>query len=266
MYKPIDPSEKVKIERSEPASKSKKVFIIGSAGLALAGGIFVGINVANNAPDSNPVPVASSDPFESANPVETEAPVEEPANSEFYNLPTVAELEISTEQSDEEIAQALVKTFSDWTMSGATREMYDKQFEPPNDYLSLDDYVDKVAEAYDQVYIEAIFGENETDPAFQEIIEFKKSQHRQLLMGHYQTYGTQNEQPYRSIQKFVSLDNVAVLEDGTVSLGVTTEREDNGDKNIVDGTGTGTRTSVDYVFDKNLNPVKISSPPKYIGQ
>jgi len=247
--------------------KSKKSLFIGlgatAAGLLVAGGAFFGISAANDTPKSEPVAEA---PVDSSEPVETEAPAETPVGFEVAGLPSVAEIEISAEQTNEEIAEDLVNAFSDWSMVGANREMYDLQFEGDNGYLGLSEYVAKVAEVSDPVYEEALFGEKVSDPLFQEVIDFKELQHNQVLMAHYQTYGTQNEAPYFSIEKFVSLQNVVEGDDGTITMYVDTVREDNGDKNIVDGTGTGNHTRANYVISKVDGVVKIVEPPLYVDQ
>jgi hypothetical protein len=144
--------------------------------------------------------------------------------------------------------------------------MYDLQFEGDNAYLGLSEYVEKVTEVIDPVFEEALFGDNVTNPLFKEAIEFKRLQHKQLLSAHYQTYGNQNETQYISTQKFVSLENVIEREDGTVAMIIDTVREDNGDKNIVDGTGTGNHTQANYIFSKEGGVVKIVVAPYYLDQ
>ena len=189
-----------------------------------------------------------------------------PAAFKVFGLPTVAELEISAEQTNEEIAQDLVEAFSDWSMSGASREMYDLQFEGENGYLGLSEYVAKVMDQSDPVFEEALFGSNASNPQFQESIEFAELRHSQVLKAHYQTYGTQNLAPYVTAEEFVSLQNVVERDDGTITMYIDTVVTDNGDKNIVDGTSTGKHIRANYVIRKVDGVVKIVEPPSYVGQ
>ena len=111
-----------------------------------------------------------------------------------------------------------------------------------------------------------MFGNNASSPQFQESIELTELQHYQVLNAHYQTYGTQHEAPYVVKQEFLSLQNVVEGDDGTITTYIDTVRMDNGYKNIVDGTGTGTHRRANYVIRKVDGVVKIVEPPSCVDQ
>jgi len=265
--------------------KRNKLFIAlgaGVAGLLLVGGVAKGINDSNadNGPKDGPVAEAPVDPGEEvpfgeepANPVdpevtpgETETEPETPAAFEVAGLPTLAELEINPSQSDEQVAQSLVKLSSDWSMAGANKEMYDLQFAPDNEYLSLEDYVTKITDATDPIYVQAIYGENATNPQFADAIALQKEQHRQVLMAHFQTYGNQNTAPYYQKENFSQLQEAIKNGDGTTTMFVTMIREDNGADNIVEGSGNGNITRATYLTAEVDGKIKLVQPPAYVLQ
>jgi len=267
-----------------PEKKSRKRLFAaigaGVTGLLVVGGVALGLNSNNNdGPKGGPVAEAPVDPGEEvpfgeepANPVDPETPAEEPASPEtpagfeVAGLPTVAELEIAPGQSDEQVAESLVKLSSDWSMSGANKEMYDLQFEGDNGYLSLEEYVTKITDATDPIYVQAIYGENATNPQFADAIALQKEQHRQILMAHFQTYGTQNVAPYQQKENFSQLQEAVKHEDGTTTMFVTMIREDNGADNIVEGSGNGSITRATYVTAEVDGKIKLVQPPAYVLQ
>ena len=231
--------------------------------VALAGALIAVAFLGGCAGNAGSSPTQSNQVNEATPNEATPTEATEPAAFEGVGLPSVAEIEIGAEQTELEIAQNLVATFSDWKMSGANREMFDAQFEGDNIYLGTSEYVSLVTDTLDPIYEEALFGENATNPLFQDAIEFKRLQHDQLLTAHYQTYGSQNEAPYMETQIFLSLESAIEREDGTVAMIINTVREDNGDKNIADGTGTGHRVQAHYTVSKEGGVVKIVAPPQY---
>jgi hypothetical protein len=260
-----------------PDKKSKKgLFIkLGATAASLlvaASAVFVGVSSANNeAPKSEPVAEAPADPFEvpfgeePVAPVENETTPEEPAGFEVFGLPTVAELEVNAEQTDEEIAQDLISVISQWGMTGANREMMEYQTEGDNGYLGLSEFVAKVGEQVNPVFEEALYGENVSNPEFQEAISQDQKQHAEILAANYQTYGTQNEEPYFQKLNFTRLDGAYPNDDGSTTLFIGVVREDNGDENIVAGSGNGYEMEATLVINKIDGKVKIVQPPTYVA-
>jgi len=251
----------------------------GVVGLLVVGGLAMGLNNNNdNGPKGGPVAEAPVDPGEEvpfgeepANPVDPEVSgeepeVEAPAAFEVAGLPTLAELEIAPGQTDNQVAESLVKLSSDWSMAGANKEMYDLQFEGDNGYLSLEDYVTKITDATDPIYVQAIYGENATNPQFADAIALQKEQHRQVLMAHFQTYGNQNTAPYYQKENFSQLQEAIKHEDGTTTMFVTMIREDNGADNIVEGSGNGNITRATYITAEVDGKIKLVQPPAYVLQ
>jgi len=266
-----------------PEKKSRKRLLVtltaSAATLLAAGGLYLGLNSGNDTPKSEPVAEAPANPGEEvpfgeepANPVDPEVSPEEPATPEtpatfeVAGLPTLAELEINPNQSDEQVAQSLVKLSSDWSMAGASKEMYDLQFAPDNEYLSLEDYVTKITDATDPIYVQAIYGENATNPQFADAIALQKEQHRQVLMAHFQTYGNQNTAPYYQKENFSQLQEAIKNGDGTTTMFVTMIREDNGADNIVEGSGNGNITRATYLTAEVDGKIKLVQPPAYVLQ
>ena len=266
-------------EATSPAPEKKKrnkllLAIGGVASLLVVGAVAMGLNNnnADNGPKDGPVAEAPVNPGEEpANPVDPEVTPEEPeaeapAGFEVAGLPSLAELEINPGQSDEQVAQSLVKLNSDWSMAGANKEMYDLQYAPDNEYLSLEDYVTKITDATDPIYVQAIYGDNATNPLFADAIALQKEQHRQVLMAHFQTYGNQNTAPYYQKENFSQLQEAVKKEDGTTTMFVTMIREDNGADNIVEGSGNGSITRATYITGEVNGKIKLVQPAAYVLQ
>ena len=276
------PNTVADLVEAAPEKKSRRRLLIGSslglAGLLLAGGVAMGLNNNNDEPKGGPVAEAPANPGEEvpfgeepANPVDPEVTPEEPeaeapAGFEVAGLPSLAELEINPGQSDEQVAQSLVKLSSDWSMAGANKEMYDLQYAPDNEYLSLEDYVTKITDATDPIYVQAIYGDNATNPLFADAIALQKEQHRQVLMAHFQTYGNQNTAPYYQKENFSQLQEAVKHEDGTTTMFVTMIREDNGADNIVEGSGNGSVTRATYITGEVNGKIKLVQPAAYVLQ
>lgn len=247
-------------EQAKPKLRNK--VIAGLAGVAiLAGGLF-GITALTQAPKSEPVATAPAEP----NPEVTTPTEVEPAGFEVVGLPTVSELEISAEQTDEAIAQNIVAVFSSWGMAGANEDMEKLRGEGDNGYLSLPEYIDKISGEINPVYAEAVYGTNATSPEFSEAIGINTSQNKEILTAHFQTYGNQNLAPYHQNLNFVSMDNVVVNGDGTKTISVTVEREDNGDANIVDGTGNGYRMEGTFIINDTNGTIHLSQPASFTAK
>jgi hypothetical protein len=255
-------------EKAEKNKSTRRLFtkigVVASIAISATGATIFGVNsMASNEPlKSDPVPAASAEPLATNKP----EVVPESNGFEVVGLPSVSELEISAEQSDEEIAQDIVSIVSDWGMSGANSEMNDLQYEGDNSYLSLPEYVNKISEASDPVYAEVLYGENATNPVFQESIELQENRHNQILTAHFQTYGNQNSAPYFSKQNFESLVSATENTDGTKTLVVDMVREDNGDENIVDGSGNGYETEATFVTAAVDGKIKLVQPATFIAQ
>jgi hypothetical protein len=272
------PNTVADLVEAAPEKKSRnKLFAgigAGVVGLLVVGGVALGLNNGNadNGPKDGPVAEAPVNPGEEpANPVDPEVTPEEPeveapAGFEVAGLPTLSELEIAPGQSDEQVAQSLVKLSSDWSMAGANKEMYDLQFEGDNGYLSLEDYVTKITDATDPIYVQAIYGDNATNPLFADAIALQKEQHRQVLMAHFQTYGNQNTAPYYQKENFSQLQEAIKHEDGTTTMFVTMIREDNGADNIVEGSGNGSVTRATYITGELNGKIKLVQPAAYVLQ
>lgn len=250
-----------------PKSRNRLFLKLGAVGAGLivaVGAVFAGVSSADNEPPkSDPVAEAPVDSSAPVAPVETETPVEEPAGFEVVGLPTVAEIEISAEQTDEEIAQNLISVISQWGMTGANRDMLDYQVEGDNGYLGLSEFVAKVGEKVNPVFEEALYGANASNPEFQEAIALQEQSHAEIITANYQTYGTQNEAPYYQKQVFTGLDGAYPNDDGSTTLFIGVMREDNGDQNIVAGSGNGYEMEATLVIDEVDGKIKIVQPPLY---
>lgn len=180
---------------------------------------------------------------------------------EVIGLPTLEELQVQSDQGDIEIAQGFTTIYSDWGMAGANKEMAnDLRIKNGNEYLSLIEYTTKVAEASEPVFSEAAYGDLVNDPAVQESIKFKKELHRQILEVNYQTYGSQNTEPYSQKIAFISLDSVTENSDGTVTYISTVETDSNSNENIVEGTNDGHQMTATYIVDKSEPVAHLTAP------
>ncbi|TFD14186.1 hypothetical protein E3T26_08665 [Cryobacterium sp. TMT1-21] len=191
--------------------------------------------------------------------------VEEPTGFEVFGMPTVAEIEISSEQTDEEIAQDLISVISQWGMTGANRDMLDYQTEGDNGLLGLSEFVAKVGEEVNPVFEEALYGVNASNPEFQEAIALQEQSHAEIITANYQTYGTQNKAPYYQKLVFTRLDGAYPNDDGSTTLFIGVMREDNGDQNIVAGSGNGYEMEATLVINKIDGKVKIVQPPTFVA-
>lgn len=254
-------------------SKNKLFITLGAtaAGILVASGAIFGINAINNdtdTPKGGPVAEAPADPSEPAAPIETEAPVEEAPGFEVFGLPTVAEIEISANQTDEQIAENLISVISQWGMTGANREMMVYQTEGnngDNGYLSLSEFLTKVGEQVNPVFEEALYGENASNPEFQEAIALQEKTHAEILGANYQTYGSQNAAPYYQKLNFDDLDGAFPNDDGTTTLLIGVHREDNGDENIVAGSANGYEMEATLIYEVVDGKVKLAKPPTFVA-
>jgi len=268
--------------------KSRKALygVIGSAVTVLiAGGAIFGISQAkNDGPDTdgpvaeaplNPgVQPAEEVPFGEmpANPIPVETPPAEtetepttPADFEVFGLPTLSELEISADQTDEEIAQDLVKLQSDWMSSGANAEMYELSYVDGNDFLTTTEYVKKITDITDPIFIEALYGANAANETFKEQINKQKEEHAQVLEDHFLTYGNQNEERFEQTDTFIDVDTIDT-DDGTKTMHIRTERSNNADKNIAEPGNDAGNYRTTYVVAEVDGTIKIVEAPRVVQQ
>ena len=249
------------------SKKPNRLMVIGISALAAIGitaAAITGLNATNSTAGATPEPNDDKGTSETPSvPTETEVA---PTGFEVVGLPSVSELEISAEQSNEDIAKDLISVDSQWITAGANKEMYELQFEGDNGYLTLPEYITKVADASDPIFEKVMYGENATDPAFQASIEKAETQHKQVLEAHYGTYGAQYQAPYVQADKFLSLDSVTENADGTTTFVIESVREDNRDLNIVEGSGNGIITESTYVTAKVDGKVVNVQPPVYTNK
>jgi len=187
---------------------------------------------------------------------------------EVYDLPTVAEIEINAEQSEEEVAEDVISTISQWWNTGATKEMSDAALEGDNVLLSTTEYATKVSETVDPVFAEALFGENASNPDFQEAITLQETIHNATLVSNYVSYGANSETPYFKKIVFTGLDSYINNEDGSTTLYVNVIQEDNADRNVVgevSTSGNGHESHGTIVVDEVDGKIKIVQPPVFFA-
>jgi hypothetical protein len=268
--------------------KSRKALygVIGSAVTVLiAGGAIFGISQAkNNGPDTDgPIAEAPLDPSAEpaeevpfgempANPIPVETPPADPETDqtdpdsfEVYGLPSLAELEINANQSDEQIAENIVAVQNAWAASGANEEMYNLQYENGNDFLTQTEYIKKITDASDPIFIEALYGDKANDETFRKRIETQKEIHAAYILAHFQTYGAQSNVPFEQTEEFLDV-NVVDSGDGTKTMHVRTELKDNADQNIVEPSNSGTITRISYVTAEVDGKIKIVENPNVVVQ
>jgi hypothetical protein len=259
-----------------PPKKSRRILISvigGAAAILVAGGAFLGISQAkNNGPDTDGP--AEEVPFGEmpANPIPVETPPADPETEqtnpdsfEVYGLPSLAELEINADQSDEQIAENIVAVQNAWAASGANEEMYNLQYENGNDFLTQTEYIKKITDASDPIFIEALYGEKANDESFRERIEIQKEIHAAYILAHFQTYGAQSNVPFEQTEEFLDV-NVVDPGDGTKTMHIRTELKDNADQNIVEPSNSGTITRISYVTAEVDGKIKLVENPNVVVQ
>jgi len=267
-----DTAEELTAEAPKKSHKRRNI-IIGGVATFLAGTVVATTafltapsDESGNAPiKGEPVPAEPAAPAEPADGGEQE-PVS--TGFEVFDLPTVAEVEISADQSEEAIAEDVFSTMSQWWMTGATKEMSDYSLEGDNVLLSTTEFATKVSETVDPVFEEALFGENASNPDFQQAIELQKTIHNQVLVSNYASYGANSEAPYYKKLVFTGLDSYINNEDGTTTLYVNVIQEDNADQNVVGEVGTsgnGHESHGTIVVDDIDGKIKIVQPPTFFA-
>ncbi len=250
----VTPDSAADLIGNNPNKKSRKGLMIGvgAAGLAIAAGAVFGINAANQAPEqAAPAPAAPAEPGEPAEPNGEVA--EQPAQNglEVAGLPTVSELEVSSELPDAEVAEGFVSLFSEWGMAGANEEMRDLSYEGDYPNLSLSEYGELVAETSAPVFAAAAYGDYINDPAIQESISEQIDYNAVIIQGHIQTYGQQSDETFYQYVNFVSLDSVTENADGTVTYVSTVEQDSNRSQNIIEGDNDGYLMNATFTVDKS---------------
>lgn len=173
-------------------------------------------------------------------------------------LPTLEELQVSSEQSDEDIAKGIVNIYSEWNNAGGNKTMFEQSVEGDNGYLGLSEYSVKVAEASAPVFAEALYGDDISDPEIASSIENRISHNAEILHRNYQTYGPQNEASFYLKLDLQSLNNVTENADGTTTYEVTLISDANNDENIVEGNNDDYSFNTSFIVDKSTPVVHLT--------
>jgi hypothetical protein len=136
--------------------------------------------------------------------------------------------------------------------------MFEQSAEGDNGYLSLSEYSARVAEASAPVFVEALYGDNTSDPEIQSSINNRIAYNAQILGSNYQTYGAQNEEAFYLNIELQALNNIVDNGDGTTTYEVTLITDANNDKNIVEGNNDNYSFNTSFVVDKSTPIVHLT--------
>lgn len=194
-----------KLGTREQGFWTRKKMVAAGAVAAVATGV-VGVVAAGALGGSdNEAPNNSNDTHNSGMPFGVDT------NSEPWTIesltPEVSKLEIGVEQNPggEQPVRGFAENTSDWMMAGATPEIVDTdEFYA----MSIDEYVDFIAEPIDEAYIKAMFVDGwKNNENLRTYIEGIKSDHRIFLKGYIATVLSKDAEPY---QYYSSVTSVSV--------------------------------------------------------
>lgn len=268
------PTEEAK-EPNYNKKNRKKGLIAGASlvatGIIASGALIIGLGQSRDTQTENdnvppaPDPAATSEVQPTTEPDDTEIDTDAETEFEVFGLPSLESLQVSSSQSDEEIARGLISIIDQWQMSGANKEMFDQSLQSDNVYLSLDEYSAKVAETSADVYATALYGEDyATNEGFVESVEQFTRLNETLLVTNYQTYGDQNQAPYMIELSLDKLNGVVENPDGTFTYSLSLVERDNTSLNIVEGdVDSENRTSHMLTVDKSGSTVHLTTKPTF---
>lgn len=252
---------------TEAPKKNRKLMIAlggGAAAIAVAAGAIFSVSALNQPEKSEPIATAPADPSETSEPTNNEIDTPSETTFEVIGLPSVEELQVKSNLSDQEIASGFLNIISEQDMAGANKEMNDLQYEGDNQFLDQTQYSEKIAESASPIFAEALYGDNQNNPEIQAAIAESIKDNANVLEVHFSTYGSQNTEQYKQELQLISLDSVVENDDGTITYTATVQQNSNESETIIQGSNNGYLMEMEITVDKSGDIAHLTKPAIFV--
>lgn len=179
--------------------------------------------------------------------------------SAFSGIPSVEELEISSELSPEQVGEEVVNLLSDWVSAGANIENVDLRYEGDNPELTQDEFVQKIVDSAAPVFAEALYGQDWQNPVFSENIASLKRIHFSSVMLYFSTQSSDLPSPYQREESLVGVEDVTKSEENLL-MTLLVDYSDNSQELGLDTTVSGLKESIQVSFGELNGRLVLTEP------